>query len=145
MDADSPSVKSQRPRMRPLHAFRRSHTQHAHNSATPQSRWQRIVDGNTCRRGMHMCDSHGMQKFRGIFAPPVHICMFVACVSLQDISSHPVFVYMKGTPTAPQCGFSRQVVKILDHLGVEYGSRNVLEDSDIRDAIKKFSYVHAAG
>jgi monothiol glutaredoxin len=57
----------------------------------------------------------------------------------HDISSNRVFLYMKGYPYAPQCGFSARVVAILDKLGVEYRSRNVLEDAEIREGIKKFS------
>lgn len=55
------------------------------------------------------------------------------------IDAHPVFLFMKGTPVFPQCGFSSTVVAILDHLGVEYGSANVLEDAEIRQGIKDFS------
>ena len=46
---------------------------------------------------------------------------------------------MKGTPTFPQCGFSSQVVQILDYLGVDYKGVNVLENADIRQGIKEYS------
>lgn len=55
------------------------------------------------------------------------------------IESHPVMLFMKGTPQFPQCGFSSAVVQILDFLGVEYGSENVLADPEIRQGIKDFS------
>ncbi|MBI1359355.1 MAG: Grx4 family monothiol glutaredoxin [Alphaproteobacteria bacterium] len=55
------------------------------------------------------------------------------------IDANPVFVFMKGTPTFPQCGFSATVVAILDHLGVEYESTNILEDPELRQGIKDFS------
>src|SRR5262249_25663251 len=55
------------------------------------------------------------------------------------IEGSPVFLFMKGTPTFPQCGFSATVVAILDHLGVEYGSANVLEDAELGQGIKEFS------
>lgn len=55
------------------------------------------------------------------------------------IDQNAVMLFMKGTPTFPQCGFSATVVSILDHLGVEYGSVNVLEDMEIRQGIKDFS------
>ena len=55
------------------------------------------------------------------------------------IDSSPVFLFMKGTPTFPQCGFSATVVAILDHLGVEYESANILEDAELRQGIKDFS------
>jgi len=55
------------------------------------------------------------------------------------IDQNPVMVFIKGTPNFPQCGFSSAVVQILDYLGVEYGSENVLADPEIRQGIKEFS------
>lgn len=55
------------------------------------------------------------------------------------IEENPVMLFMKGTPAFPQCGFSATVVAILDHLGVDYESANVLEDQDIREGVKSFS------
>ena len=55
------------------------------------------------------------------------------------LKKKPVMLFMKGTPAMPQCGFSSAVVQILNHLGVEYGSFNVLSDQNIREAIKDFS------
>ena len=46
---------------------------------------------------------------------------------------------MKGTPDVPQCGFSLAVSNILKHLGVKFSGINVLDDSELRDGIKKFS------
>ena len=48
-------------------------------------------------------------------------------------------LYMKGTPTFPQCGFSSVVSQILNYLQVDYESVNVLEDMEIREGIKQFS------
>ncbi len=55
------------------------------------------------------------------------------------IDSAPVFLFMKGTPMFPQCGFSARVVQILKHAGVEFKTANVLEDAELRDGIKSFS------
>ncbi|MEZ6029936.1 MAG: Grx4 family monothiol glutaredoxin [Hyphomonadaceae bacterium] len=55
------------------------------------------------------------------------------------IDGSPVFLFMKGTPTFPQCGFSATVVSILDHMGVQYDSANILEDAELRQGIKDFS------
>ena len=55
------------------------------------------------------------------------------------IDASPVFLFMKGTPTFPQCGFSATVISILDHLGVRYETANILEDADLRQGIKDFS------
>jgi len=57
----------------------------------------------------------------------------------NDISSNTIMLYMKGNKMAPQCGFSAQVVSILEHSGSEYETRNVLEDDVLRQAIKEFS------
>ena len=56
-----------------------------------------------------------------------------------DVSKNKIFVYMKGVPEAPQCGFSNMVCRILDAYEVEYGSRNVLEDPEIRQGIKDYT------
>ena len=55
------------------------------------------------------------------------------------ISENPVVLFMKGTPESPQCGFSGQVVQILDHLGAPVVGVNVLEDAEIRQGIKEFA------
>jgi len=55
------------------------------------------------------------------------------------VNSNPVLLFMKGSPLFPQCGFSSRAVAILDHLGVEYESLDVLQDQGIRQGIKQFS------
>ena len=50
-----------------------------------------------------------------------------------------VLLFMKGTPMFPQCGFSSRAVAILQHLGVEFGSVDVLQDQDVRQGIKAYS------
>lgn len=57
----------------------------------------------------------------------------------SQIKSNRVMLYMKGTKTEPMCGFSSQVVQILNHLGVDYDTRDVLSDDVLRQAIKEFS------
>lgn len=57
----------------------------------------------------------------------------------QAVKSNDVMLFMKGTPTFPQCGFSSVVVQILDYLGVEYTATNVLEDQNVREGIKAYS------
>ena len=56
-----------------------------------------------------------------------------------QVKSNPVVLFMKGTPDFPQCGFSGQVVQILDYLGVEYQGVNVLESDELRQGIKEYS------
>lgn len=50
-----------------------------------------------------------------------------------------VVLFMKGSPLFPQCGFSSRAIAILDHLGVQYSSVDVLQDQEIRQAIKAYS------
>ena len=57
----------------------------------------------------------------------------------QIVSSNPVVLFMKGTPLFPQCGFSSRAIAILDHLGVQYESVDVLQDMEVRQGIKQFS------
>ena len=57
----------------------------------------------------------------------------------NEVKSNDVVLFMKGTKSFPQCGFSSQVAQILGHLGVAYKDINVLEDVSIRDGIKSFS------
>jgi monothiol glutaredoxin len=57
----------------------------------------------------------------------------------RTIADNNVVLFMKGTADQPQCGFSNQVVRILDHLGVEYSDVNVLADPEIREGVKAFS------
>ena len=56
-----------------------------------------------------------------------------------DIADNDVVLFMKGTPVFPQCGFSGQVVQILDYLGVPYKGLNVLENDELRGGIKNYS------
>lgn len=57
----------------------------------------------------------------------------------QDITDNKILLYMKGNKLAPQCGFSAQVVHILNSMGVAFETRNVLESDELRQAIKDFS------
>ena len=55
------------------------------------------------------------------------------------VNDNRVVLFMKGTPLFPQCGFSSRAIAILDRLGVEYASVDVLQDAEIRQGIKTFS------
>ena len=56
-----------------------------------------------------------------------------------NIDQNEVMLFMKGTPVFPQCGFSAAVVQILNHMGVKFGSADVLMDPAMRDGIKEFT------
>jgi len=55
------------------------------------------------------------------------------------VKGNDVLLFMKGTPTFPQCGFSSVVVQVLDYLGVEYQAVNVLDDQGVREGFKAYS------
>ncbi|MBM3529073.1 MAG: Grx4 family monothiol glutaredoxin [Alphaproteobacteria bacterium] len=57
----------------------------------------------------------------------------------NEVKGNEVVLFMKGTPQFPMCGFSGQVVQILDYLGVSYKGLNVLESDDLRQGIKSYS------
>ena len=57
----------------------------------------------------------------------------------NELKTNDVVLFMKGTPQFPMCGFSGQVVQILDYLGVPYKGLNVLENDELRQGIKEFS------
>ncbi|HOV03836.1 MAG TPA: Grx4 family monothiol glutaredoxin [Kaistiaceae bacterium] len=57
----------------------------------------------------------------------------------NEVKSNDVVLFMKGTPAFPMCGFSGQVVQILDYLGVNFKGHNVLDSAELRDGIKQYT------
>jgi monothiol glutaredoxin len=57
----------------------------------------------------------------------------------NEVKANDVVLFMKGTPQMPMCGFSGQVVQILDHLGVSYKGLNVLDSEELRNGVKSYS------
>lgn len=57
----------------------------------------------------------------------------------KDIETHPVILFMKGSKLMPLCGFSGQVVEVLSGFGIDFETRNVLEDDELRQGIKTYS------
>ncbi|MEW4983296.1 MAG: Grx4 family monothiol glutaredoxin [Cycloclasticus sp.] len=57
----------------------------------------------------------------------------------EQLNSHTVLLYMKGTPYFPQCGFSSKVVQILQACEVEFAYVNIFDDNDIREGLKVYS------
>ncbi|MCM8731790.1 Grx4 family monothiol glutaredoxin [Hephaestia sp. GCM10023244] len=57
----------------------------------------------------------------------------------EKVKASEVLLFMKGSPLFPQCGFSSRAVSILQHLGVEFDSVDVLQDQGIRQGIKAYS------
>lgn len=55
------------------------------------------------------------------------------------LKTHPVMLFMKGDRSFPQCGFSARVVEILEHLGVDYGTFDILADPEMRMGMKNYS------
>ncbi|MFT4705072.1 MAG: monothiol glutaredoxin [Bradymonadia bacterium] len=57
----------------------------------------------------------------------------------REVSDNSVFLYMKGTPQMPMCGFSARVTGMLNHIGVPYAACNILDDSEKRQAVKVYT------
>ena len=57
----------------------------------------------------------------------------------QLINRHRVMLFMKGIPSSPKCGFSRQIVEILDSFDISYDAFNILEDEEVRQGLKEYS------
>lgn len=57
----------------------------------------------------------------------------------QQVQSHPVIIYMKGTPQFPQCGFSARAVDVLKKCEVEFAYVNVLTDKEVYDNLPNFA------
>ncbi|MEM8876712.1 MAG: Grx4 family monothiol glutaredoxin [Pseudomonadota bacterium] len=57
----------------------------------------------------------------------------------ETVKNNDVVLFMKGTPQFPQCGFSGQVVQILDYVGAPYAGVNVLDNTDVREGVKEYS------
>src|SRR5260370_25917109 len=68
----------------------------------------------------------------------VHVDDAQARIS-ETIKVHPIVLFMKGSPSLPQCGFSAAVVQVLSHYGVPFHAIDVLADPPLRHAIKAFS------
>ena len=57
----------------------------------------------------------------------------------DQLKSHDVIVYIKGTPDFPQCGFSGQAVAALNAIGKPYAYVNIFEDPEVREGLKEYS------
>ncbi|CDO98117.1 unnamed protein product [Coffea canephora] len=57
----------------------------------------------------------------------------------QDVNENPVMIYMKGVPDLPRCGFSSLAVRVLQEYSVPISARNILEDPELKNAVKAFS------
>jgi monothiol glutaredoxin len=74
--------------------------------------------------------------------PPIQMerkIMSVADFIRSEVNSNEIVLFMKGTQAAPACGFSAQVVRILDHLGVAFKSHDIYESEALRQGIKDYS------
>jgi len=57
----------------------------------------------------------------------------------SQLAANPVLLFMKGTPDFPQCGFSAAAVRALTAVGAKFGSVNIFEDPELREALKQYS------
>ncbi|KAI5076485.1 hypothetical protein GOP47_0008550 [Adiantum capillus-veneris] len=96
---------------------------------------QRQTPRSFCSSGGEL-DTHS--DFKPIHKPPEDI-LSVKDQIQKDVKENPVLLYMKGVPDAPQCGFSAMATQILKVHGVPFAARNILEDMELRQAMKTFS------
>jgi monothiol glutaredoxin len=94
----------------------------------------RVTKGEPARKPQGAC----RRRTRG-FLPQKEMDMNIEQFIDNEVKSNDVVLFMKGTPQFPQCGFSGQVVQILDHVGVGYKGLNVLESAELRNGIKTYS------
>jgi monothiol glutaredoxin len=83
----------------------------------------------------------GAQRVPRGYSGPVRKVSTMAIEKFIDneVKANDVVLFMKGTPQFPMCGFSGQLVQILDYLGVPYKGLNVLENDELRSGIKSYS------
>src|SRR5471030_1657123 len=81
------------------------------------------------------CDDPGSPRRSAYRIKIMSIAQFID----NEVKGNDVVLFMKGTPQFPQCGFSGQVVQILDYLGVPYKGLNVLENEELRNGVKVYS------
>ncbi|KAL7177165.1 hypothetical protein ACSBR2_030494 [Camellia fascicularis] len=68
------------------------------------------------------------------------ICTFrIRDTEPQDVKDNPVMLYMKGVPDLPRCGFSSLAVRVLKEYNVPLSARNILEDPELKNAVKAYS------
>ncbi|XP_074281227.1 monothiol glutaredoxin-S15, mitochondrial-like [Silene latifolia] len=58
----------------------------------------------------------------------------------KDVKENPVMIYMKGNPDVPRCGFSALAVRVLNEYNVPFSSRSILEDMELKEAVKSYSH-----
>lgn len=97
-------------------------------SSDPQFQPQRKTPPSSAAASSAASDSAGPQVDEGLLKQIDVV-----------VKKHPILLFMKGVPSAPQCGFSSRVVQILNHLGVSYEACNVLSSPELREAIKVYS------
>jgi monothiol glutaredoxin len=89
---------------------------------------------------LHICfEGRNLARLNTGRAAPEGQAMGIEQFIDNEVRNNEVVLFMKGTPQFPMCGFSGQVVQILDHLGVSYKGLNVLESDELRNGIKAFS------
>jgi Grx4 family monothiol glutaredoxin len=121
-------------------------------SATPRKETNGVAPRTVTSDG-HLTNTAGSSGTKDLSGyaptssdPPTAPAMSSGAASKEELHTRltnlvkaaPVMLFMKGTPSAPQCGFSRQLVSILRENGVKYGFFNILADDEVRQGLKEF-------
>ena len=122
-------------------------------SATPRKETNGVAPQTTMSNG-HLSNGAGSSGTKDLSGyapaasdPPTAPGMSSGAASKEELQARlsnlvkaaPVMLFMKGTPSAPQCGFSRQLVGILRENGVKYGFFNILADDEVRQGLKEYA------
>jgi monothiol glutaredoxin len=122
-----------------------------HSRIIPTLRQTPALVSNTSRVFLHSTPARAASKissddaethsdFKPISKSKVHHEPDYAALVQKQVSTNPIFLYMKGTPAMPRCGFSKQVAAILQHHGAKFASCDVTEnDFAICDAVEAYS------
>ena len=98
---------------------------------------QRKLNFSPYRKHLFSSDSHN--DFKPIKKVVPEGKSEVLALIDSQVKSNDVILYMKGTPSRPQCGFSGQAVRVLNAVGVDFSSVNILEYQAIREGLKEYS------
>lgn len=111
-------------------------------SGLPAARSGRIVSGSFYQYGMRYSSTPNEPDTHDDFKPTNKLessGLSLKDVVEQDVKENPVMIYMKGVPDLPQCGFSSLAVRVLKHYDVPLSARNILENPELKSAVKAFS------
>lgn len=114
------------------HAHSHSHS-HAHEQASDESTSAPQKKGHVAE--VQLGKKPGSVQREGLPRRTADVDSYIK----DALEKNPVLLFVKGTPSAPACGFSARVIDLFNRTGVQYQTVNVLEDYEVREGIKAFT------